>query len=387
MRYPKFTRRTQRESDVLHTPGTRYARAKTAAWLVTILEQNVPLESRFFACLRWVAGGLRRPLQAVMHEAEKLRGEPAGVDVAPEAETFRSRPVTARRTRRKAPASPRDRLDAALEALHEASARSHGRLDNELAELYEEHPCLAGIIKDVAARECAAAIKARGKPVGPYGAALKRLERTFGLDEECRTLCEFVFINQNFTAVEHYFEDHLEVHTFGNRSILARMLNMTRARLQSCLAELGRCGLLDSRSSSRLRLEDCLLPFWETSGVNTEELFSRPLSGAALPLEAFHIAPEDAAHVKKLLARAGKTPVHILLYGAPGTGKSAFAHSLAQACGVKAWAVVSRERDGDKDRRASLTACLHVAAGQAPKRSAARPQGRTAGYGVPAAES
>jgi SpoVK/Ycf46/Vps4 family AAA+-type ATPase len=140
------------------------------------------------------------------------------------------------------------------------------------------------------------------------------------------------------------------------------MLDIKPARLVACISELYQCGLLDSDYNSRFRLQDSLLQFWETDGINANELFSRPLAGETLPLEAFHVAQDDVAHVRKLLEQDSKNPVHILLYGPPGTGKSTFAYSLAHACGVKAWAVISRDDDDDGDRRASLAACLHVAA-------------------------
>ncbi|CAK7025986.1 MAG: ATP-dependent zinc metalloprotease FtsH [Desulfovibrio sp.] len=323
-------RRGAKVYGALAAPETTYARAKTAGWLLKSLEQNVTLESCFFECLRWVAGDLRRPLQAIMKEAQK----PAG----------------------------KSGIVAARKAIKEALPRPQDRLASEFEDLFEEHPCLEGIIIDTAQRECAAVQNLHDSSIAPYSTALKRLEQTFGLNKDCLALCEFVFINQNFSAVEGYFEDRLEVHKYGNRRMLAHMLDMKPVRLQSCLSELFKCGLFDTGYSSQFRLKDCLLPFWETDCSETNDLFSRPLSGKSLPLESFHVPADDVAHVRKLLEQENTAQVHILLYGPPGTGKSSFAHSLAQSCGVKAWAVTSREGDDEGDRRASLTASLHMAA-------------------------
>lgn len=313
----------------LAAPETTYARAKAAGWLLKSLEQNVTLESSFFECLHWVTGDLRCPLQAIMKEAQKPTGKSGIV--------------------------------AARKAIKEALHRPQNRLASDFEDLFEEHPCLEGIIVDTVQRECAAVQNLHGSPIAPYSTALKRLEQIFGLNKGCLALCEFVFINQNFSAVEGYFEDRLEVHNYGNRHILAYMLDMKPVRLQSCLSELFKCGLLEA-DYKQFRLKGCLLPLWDTDCTGTNDLFSRPLSGAALPLESFHVSPDDVAHVRKLLEQKDSAPVHILLYGPPGTGKSSFAHSLTQSCDVKAWAVNSRESDDDDDRRASLTASLHMAA-------------------------
>ena len=323
-------RRRTNVYEALAAPETTYARTKTAGWLLKTLEYNNNFDSCFFECLQWVVGDLRRPLQAILHEAKKPMGKSGIVQ--------------------------------ARAAIKEALKRPQDRLASELDDLLEEHRCLRGIVMDMIRRECFLVKELCERPVAPYNTALKRLDQTFGLHKDSQALCEFVFINQNFSAVEGYFEDRLEVHKYGNRRMLAHMLDIEPVRLQACRNELFKCGLLDRGYSDRYRLEDCLLPFWDTDYAGTSELFSRPLAGEVLPLESFHVPPDDVAHAIKLLEQDSKAPVHILLYGPPGTGKSSFVQSMAKTCGVKAWAVTSRENDDDGDRRASLTACLHMAA-------------------------
>ena len=312
------------------SPETAYARARTAGWLLKVLELNVALESSFFDCLRWVGGDLRRPLQAVMREAQKPTGKTGAV--------------------------------AARKAAREALRCPQERLASELEDLYEEHPCLKGSIREVARQECRAALDLHDHSANLCTEALERLRQTFGLNDDCLTLCEFVFMNQHFSTVEDYFENTLKVYNYGNRRILSHILDIQPPRLQSCTSELFSCGLLDAHCRDYFRLSDCLLSFWNPDGTEAGEFFSRPLSGETLPLESFQVPPDDIAHVRRLLEQKGDAPVHILLYGSPGTGKSSFAHSLARSCGVRAWAVLSRKDDDDGDRRASLTASLHMAA-------------------------
>lgn len=312
---------------VVNSPETAYARTKTAEWILRVMEQAIPLESCFFTCLEWVIGDLRGILEALM---EELGNAPKNIKVR----------------------------KAVQEALKPASSR----YASECEELAEEHPALQNIMRDIATRECARLKLASSGSADIYSLALRRMEKTFGLNADCLNLCEFFFINQSFPAVEDYFEDHLDVYGFGNRRILAHMLGMSSARIRVCIKEMTICGLINGGSGRNLRLQDSLLSFWETQNDDADKLFCRPLEGDALPLSAFRLPQDDVAHVEALLEKKSKAPVHILLYGPPGTGKTTFARSLAQSCGVKAWSVTSRANDDDDERRASLTACLHMAA-------------------------
>jgi len=142
-------RRRSRKYEAVPTPETTYARAKTAGWLLKTLEQNNNFDSCCFECLQWVVGDLRRPLQAIVQKGKKPMGKSGIVQ--------------------------------ARVAIKEALKRPHDRLASELDDLFEDHRCLRGIIMDMVRRECCSVRELCGRPVAPYGTALKRLERTFGL--------------------------------------------------------------------------------------------------------------------------------------------------------------------------------------------------------------
>ncbi|MCL2124270.1 MAG: hypothetical protein FWH34_09280, partial [Desulfovibrionaceae bacterium] len=189
-------------------PGSVYARAQTAGWLLKALPQK-GMVNGFFECLQWVAGDLRRILQAVMKEAEKT--------------TRQSGIVRAR------------------QAVKEALAKSRHRHANELDSLLD-YPCLEGIIHNAVVHACGMVQKLCEKRAGPYTAALKRLEQTFGLHNDCQALCEFAFIHQNFSAIGQYFG--YNIGNYENRRLLAHMLDLPVSRLQRCLDELVRFGLI-----------------------------------------------------------------------------------------------------------------------------------------------
>ena len=314
--------RRQASYSKLNTPETVYARGKTAGWLLKVLENKTTIDDNFFKCLQWVIGDLRNALQTVIKKT-KITEEDIN-----KARRFSKR----------------------------------HQLDRVFQELYEDRPDLGDIIYDAFKRECITAKKLYSKPMNTYTVALKQIEQTFALNKDCQALCEFFFIREKFAAVNDYFTNTIRAASFENRQLLANMLDLPVSRLQSCKDDLLNSGLLVNHHG--YQLNDFMYAFWETNNTNANlnKVFSRQLSGDTLPLECFQVAPDDIAHVKKLLEQDNKAPVHILLYGSPGTGKSSFARSLAKTCGLKAWTVTSRENDDVDDRRASLTACLSVAA-------------------------
>jgi len=316
----------QKADRVSGTPETLYARSRTARWLSAVLEKGIILESDFFECLEWVCGGLHPLLEAVLQECAPLRGK-AGKE--------------------------------AYEAVKQALGASRRRQHHECEDLIEEHPCLHGIfleqigimLDSIHADTCPAM----------FTQARAALERVFGLDADSLELCEFAFLLQQFPRIEDCFENRLEVFRLYNRHLLSHMLGIPQPALSRRIQELENFGLFKDAYSDSFRLATPLLDFWSHEGTDTSCLFSRPLEGDCLPLDSFRIAPEEVRHVRRLIESRGDTPVHILLYGPSGTGKSTFVRSLAKVCGVKAWSVSSRDADDDKDRRTSLAACLHLA--------------------------
>lgn len=313
--------------DLPVSPEDVYARAKTAEWLLRLMPRTRFLNEEFFACVQWIAGGLQRPVQEMEKKGAQIRRVP-GIVLA------------------------RKDLQMLLKSREE-------RLPGGLETLFEEHPCLRKLLFEMVKHECLA-VMGRSSGMGAYGTARTRLAQTFGLNTGSLALCEFLFINQNFSVAEAYFKDSVNIGSYENRQLFAEMLDMTPGDLRTCLEELFRCGLIENNYSI-LRLNESLLPFWDENCTNIEELFARPVNGEALPLEAFQIAREDVEHIRNLLEHEGREPVHILLYGPPGTGKTSFVHSLVRFCGIRAWAVRGRLEDDDKDRQLSLSACLHLA--------------------------
>ncbi len=123
-----------------------------------------------------------------------------------------------------------------------------------------------------------------------------------------------------------------------------------------------------SNQDSRLRKLDCiekdldlnrhLLPF--VSGADTaplEENFYKEYKGEVLPWEFFgELLEKDGQNLVAMLNdRNRKAPLHILLYGTPGTGKTSFAVALAQRAGRSAYFI--NLAIGQYNRRSALQVC------------------------------
>lgn len=311
-----------------NAPDVLWMRKRCAMWLLALLDYDLPCTDSFFNCVGWTVGGIEYIKTLILTELP-------------------------------APAGRNKESVAARKDLQELKTANLKRIDRFLERLCDENPILEAPIKDLM-RSCLTDwLNSRSeKTVSIFPRGFASL---FNLDEQALNFCSFIWGVSNYRAMEHYFEDELELYINSNFSMLAKTLGIPLSKLRQMRASLKELGILEDNHCG-LRLADSIEESLGLGGIHElRNFFCKNVPPTDVPLEQFRIPDDAKKHVLKLMGRPGKEPAHLLLYGAPGSGKTSFASRIAKDLGARAWAVSCRETDTVRDRRVSLAACINLA--------------------------
>lgn len=198
---------------------------------------------------------------------------------------------------------------------------------------------------------------------------LERLGKMFSLSKKELEILEFFLLLETNSEVYNMANlDDLDMGDFAKSiKIYCRFFDLQPHDLRNFMARNGtlcRAGLLErSKRDATISITNHMVAFLTGTADDqfSNNLFNVKEGACALGLEDFPI-PNGNINVMKELMR-GDLGASILLYGAPGAGKTEFSRTIADACGLTPYFVSQANDDGKESlefRKSALVAAQNL---------------------------
>ena len=193
---------------------------------------------------------------------------------------------------------------------------------------------------------------------------LDHIASTYGLSSDECALAFFLASIAAWPHLERYFDNHLECDRPSGRKYLMTALDMSKKDLRKAIGgKLARIGILDINHTWMALDSDYAPLFTDPSDNPLLAELHRAVPTPDLATKDLGVDATDLSLMSRLLTSQGDFPVHILLYGAPGTGKTTLAQGLIHENGLDGLEVMGRSEGTIKQRRGALEACLNMSTG------------------------
>jgi SpoVK/Ycf46/Vps4 family AAA+-type ATPase len=186
------------------------------------------------------------------------------------------------------------------------------------------------------------------------------LEKMLNLSEQEIKFCTFVYITTAWQNAEEYFISHIKCHTVSGRRYLRKILRLRNEEINAVLSEtLIKNGFCEIGKAGFSSTEDFAKYFLTSSNEAPETKYFNKISCKDIPLDNPLIDSKKTEHILKVLRAKRNSSTHILLYGAPGSGKANYAYWLAKKLRVPAYEISKKDNKATK-RHAAIMACLNI---------------------------
>ena len=193
---------------------------------------------------------------------------------------------------------------------------------------------------------------------------MKAFQSLFSLSDDEMKLCQFFFLVNSWEQFRHFFQSHLKIDEFSGRKYLQTVMDVSPSTLDRIMGgKLHNLGIF-TRGNFGLELNQDFqsLLIDPNSYLGPGSLYQRA-KVSDIPLRFHHVSREERLFIASLLKDKKDVPVHIILYGPAGTGKTSFARSMAASLDHPAYEIMHDEKNESRRRRAALLACLNMTNG------------------------